>query len=75
MGTRDLNPRNTNFQSYIMGIMLPPIQRDGSTYVPGINEYFDGYRSGKMHGGIDFNYHFKNGGKVTQTGVNLSRPA
>ena len=56
MGTRDLNPRNTNFQSYIMGVMLPSMQRDGRTYVPGVNEYFDADRGGKIHGAIDLNY-------------------
>jgi hypothetical protein len=72
MGTKALHQGNSKFQSHIMGIILPPIQRDGKTYIPGINDYFDAPRGTKIHGGIDLNYHYENGGKVGQNGVNLS---
>ncbi len=75
MGKRDpLNPSDTNFQNQIMGIMLPPVRRDGTTYAPGVNDYFDADRRGQVHGGIDFNYHYGSGEKVGQNGINIERP-
>ena len=74
MGAKE-NSQDTTFQESIMKRMLPPIKKDGKTYVPGINEYFDANRGGKPHGGIDFNYHQENGGRVGQTGVNLEKQA
>ncbi len=74
MGANELHPRDTVFQNRIMRIMLPPIQKDGKTYYPGINESFDSPRGNKLHGAIDGNYHDEKGGKVGQHGVNLEGP-
>jgi putative chitinase len=42
--------------------------------VPRVNDYFDADRGGKIHGGIDFNYHYENGDKLGQTGLNRDKP-
>ena len=54
MAKSDLNPRSTRFQNFIMGVMLPPIRRGGTTYVPGVNEYFDAVKGGKIIYGTVF---------------------
>lgn len=58
-------------RSYINNKIFEP----SVTHSNGERQGFDAKRPGRIHGGVDFNYHDTSGNPVGQNGINLKHPA
>ncbi|MBI1912641.1 MAG: hypothetical protein HYS21_11655 [Deltaproteobacteria bacterium] len=69
----------TGFQNLLERI-LPPKTSNGRVFKPnvttdGVRQDFNAPRKGRIHGGVDINYHYESGTSLGQNGINKEHPA